>query len=73
MEITRIRMLRGPNLWGRRTSLEAIVSCDEVEYSIENIPQFEIKIRERFPQLGNMSHGIANETISRSCFRAYRP
>jgi cyanophycin synthetase len=64
LEITRIRMLRGPNLWSRRTSLEAIVSCEEIEYSIENIPQFEIKIRERFPQLGNMHHGIVNETVS---------
>uniref|UniRef100_UPI00404715E6 cyanophycin synthetase n=1 Tax=Polynucleobacter sp. TaxID=2029855 RepID=UPI00404715E6 len=64
MEITRIRMLRGPNLWSRHTSLEAIVFCEATEYSIENIPQLEIKVRERFPQLGNMNHGIAGEIIS---------
>ncbi len=28
MEITRIRALRGPNLWSRHTAIEAIVTCD---------------------------------------------
>ena len=64
MEITRIRMLRGPNLWSRHTALEAIVSCDESERSIDSIPQFEIKIRERFPQLGSMRRGGHNEVLS---------
>lgn len=64
MEITRIRMLRGPNLWSRHTTLEAIVSCDETERSIDSIPQFEIKIRERFPQLGSMRRGGHNESLS---------
>ena len=64
MEITRIRMLRGPNLWSRHTALEAIVSCDESERSIDSIPQFETKIRERFPQLGSMRRGGHNEVLS---------
>ena len=64
MEITRIRMLRGPNLWSRHTALEAIVSCDESERSIDSIPQFESKIRERFPQLGSMRRGGQNEVLS---------
>ena len=64
MEIIRIRMLRGPNLWSRHTSLEAIVSCEETERSIDSIPQFENKIRERFPQLGNMRRGGQNEVLS---------
>ena len=64
MEITRIRMLRGPNLWSRHTALEAIVSCDASERSIDSIPQFEIKIRERFPQLGSMRRGGHNEVLS---------
>ena len=64
MEITRIRMLRGPNLWSRHTSLEAIVSCEESERSIDSIPQFEDKIRERFPQLGSMRRGAPNEKLS---------
>ena len=64
MEITRIRMLRGPNLWSRHTALEAIVSCDETERSIDSIPEFENKIRERFPQLGSMRRGGQNEVLS---------
>ncbi|WP_128112462.1 cyanophycin synthetase [Polynucleobacter necessarius] len=64
MEITRIRMLRGPNLWSRHTALEAIVSCEESERSIDSIPQFETKIRERFPQLGSMRRGGHNEILS---------
>ena len=64
MEITRIRMLRGPNLWSRHTAMEAIVSCEESERSIDSIPQFENKIRERFPQLGSMRRGGHNEVLS---------
>jgi cyanophycin synthetase len=57
-------MLRGPNLWSRHTALEAIVSCEANERSIDSIPQFEIKIRERFPQLGSMRRGGQNEILS---------
>ena len=64
MEISRIRMLRGPNLWSRHTALEAIVACDEHERSIELIPQFETKLRSRFPQLGSMRQGSRNEVLS---------
>ncbi|MEY4909186.1 MAG: cyanophycin synthetase protein, partial [Pseudomonadota bacterium] len=27
MDVSRIRALRGPNLWSRHTAVEAIVSC----------------------------------------------
>ena len=64
MEITRIRMLRGPNLWSRHTALEAIVTCDVNERSIDAIPQFETKIRERFPQLGSMRRGDSTDPLS---------
>jgi cyanophycin synthetase len=57
-------MLRGPNLWSRHTALEAIVSCEESERSIDLIPEFEIKNRERYPQLGSMRRGGQNETLS---------
>ena len=52
MEISRIRALRGPNLWSRHTSIEAIVSCKENEAVIAEIPGFEGRLRERFPALG---------------------
>ena len=28
MEVSRIRALRGPNLWSRHTAIEAIVTCE---------------------------------------------
>jgi len=64
LEITRIRMLRGPNLWSRHTALEAVVTCDAAECSIDAIPQFENKIRERFPQLGSMRRSGLTEPLS---------
>lgn len=51
MEISRIRALRGPNLWSRHTSVEAIVSCSESERSIANIPDFESRLLDRFPEI----------------------
>ncbi len=52
MEVTRIRALRGPNLWSRHTSIEAIVSCASDELSIDNMPKFEARLRSRFPLIG---------------------
>jgi cyanophycin synthetase len=35
MEVSRIRALRGPNLWSRHTAIEAIVCCTEDERNID--------------------------------------
>lgn len=51
MEISRIRALRGPNLWTRNTAIEAVITCSEAELSIERLPEFERALRERFPDL----------------------
>ena len=51
MEISRIRALRGPNLWSRHTAIEAIVSCPESERSIASLPGFEGRLRARFPEI----------------------
>ncbi len=62
MEVSRIRALRGPNLWSRHTAIEAIVSCTETECSIGDIPGFEARLRERFPEIGPLQptgHGGA--------------
>jgi cyanophycin synthetase len=45
MQVNRVRALRGPNLWSRHTSIEAIVSCEEVECCIANIEGFEVRLR----------------------------
>ena len=53
MEISRIRALRGPNLWSRHTAIEAVVTCapDEVDIAA-TMPGMEARVRERFPGLG---------------------
>ncbi|MBI4985273.1 MAG: cyanophycin synthetase [Rhodocyclales bacterium] len=64
MEVSRIRALRGPNLWSRHTSIEAIVSCTEAERAIDAIPDFEVRLRARFPELGFLQPTSHEETIS---------
>jgi cyanophycin synthetase len=64
MEISRIRTLRGPNLWSRHISIEAVVSCDETERSIANLPGFEGRLRERFPELGLFEPQSLDESIT---------
>ncbi|HEY8605909.1 MAG TPA: cyanophycin synthetase [Noviherbaspirillum sp.] len=51
MEISRIRALRGPNLWSRHTSIEAVISCTEAERDISSLAGFEQRLRRRFPEI----------------------
>ncbi|WP_137894723.1 cyanophycin synthetase [Ramlibacter sp. 2FC] len=55
MEVSRIRALRGPNLWSRHTAIEAIVSCSETERDIHQTPQFEHQLRRLFPDVGELN------------------
>lgn len=54
MEVSRIRALRGPNLWSHHTAIEAIVECAESEYAIGAIVGFESRLRARFPAIGQL-------------------
>lgn len=54
MEVSRIRALRGSNLWSRHTAIEAIVSCSEAECDIAQIKGFEARLRARFPEIGRL-------------------
>ena len=51
MEVTRIRALRGPNLWSHHTAIQSIVSCEPVERAIGKIDGFEARLRARFPEI----------------------
>jgi cyanophycin synthetase len=51
MELIRVRALRGPNLWSRHTALELLVDCRDDELSVDKVPGFETRLRERFPDL----------------------
>jgi cyanophycin synthetase len=54
MEVTRIRALRGPNLWSRHTAIEAVVRTEGTECAIGTLPGFEERLRMRFPNIGPM-------------------
>lgn len=64
MEVSRLRALRGPNLWSRHTAIEAIVNCNEPERSIGNLPDFEARLRERFPEIALLQPTVSNEIVS---------
>lgn len=64
MEVSRIRALRGPNLWSRHTSIEAIISCSEEERSIANIEGFEARLRNRFPEIALLQPSGSDNVVS---------
>ena len=64
MDVSRIRALRGPNLWSRHTAIQAIVSCEGAEAAIANLPGFEARLRERFPELGDLIPTDHLDTVS---------
>ena len=55
MEVSRIRALRGPNLWTRHTAVEALVRCEGEELDLSSRPEFETHLRQLFPGLGQLS------------------
>ena len=52
MDVSRIRALRGPNLWSRHTAIEAVVSCESEECHLDLMPGFEARVRQLFPSMG---------------------
>ncbi len=57
MTLSQIRALRGPNLWSLHTSIQTVVHCADHELSLDQIPGFEDRLRERFPQIGPFHPG----------------
>ncbi|NCA23657.1 MAG: cyanophycin synthetase, partial [Betaproteobacteria bacterium] len=64
MDISRIRALRGPNLWTRQTAIEAIVTLGPDEQHLDNLPGFEARLRTRFPALGPIEASINDRQVS---------
>lgn len=64
MDVSRIRALRGPNLWCRHTAIEAIVSCPESERVVDDMPGFEVRLRARFPQIGFLEPDGGKQAVS---------
>lgn len=64
MEVTRIRALRGPNLWSRHTAIEAVVACQGHENAIEQLPGFEPRLRALFPTIGELHPMVLGQPLS---------
>ena len=64
MKVLRIRALRGPNLWSQHTSIEATVFCSGSENSIDTIPGFEARLRERFPEISLLQPAGHHEAVT---------
>ena len=52
MDVSRIRALRGPNLWSRNTAIEAVVHCTPPERAMAQVAGFEARLRALFPAIG---------------------
>lgn len=63
MEVSRIRALRGPNLWSHHTAIEVVVACDNAECSIGNLPDFEVRLRTLFPEMSPLQPIGHNDAI----------
>ena len=64
MDVSRISALRGPNLWSRHTAIEAIISCSETERVINNLPGFEARLRDRFPEIALLQPTVSDDIVS---------
>ncbi len=62
MEVSRIRALRGPNLWSRHTALEAVVACSVA--SVDTLPGFEPRVRALFPGMGTLRQTGHTDPVS---------
>ena len=51
MEVSRIRALRGPNLWSHHTAIQSVVTCSADECAIAQLPGLEQRLRARFPEI----------------------
>ena len=51
MQLQRIRALRGPNIWSRRTALEVTVDLGPAKAAVAEIPGFETRLRGLLPDL----------------------
>ncbi|PAS92791.1 MAG: cyanophycin synthetase [Candidatus Dactylopiibacterium carminicum] len=64
MQVSRIRALRGPNLWSRHTAIEAIVQCTPAECALAAEAGFEARLRALFPQIGVIRAGAVDEALT---------
>ena len=51
MQLTRIRALRGPNIWSRHTALEASVDLGPANMAVAEIPGFQARLGDLLPDI----------------------
>ncbi|WP_101048154.1 cyanophycin synthetase [Macromonas nakdongensis] len=64
MDVSRIRALRGPNLWTRATAIEAIVRCTPEETDLLKWVDFKARLRQRFPEIGALPQPTSQGLVS---------
>ncbi len=64
MKVSRIRALRGPNLWSHHTSIEAVVHCTPEEISLNPREEFGFRLRARFPGILPLTPIGQDENVS---------
>ena len=58
MNVTRVRSLRGPNLWSRHTAIEAIVQSEPADRAEAGMAALEADVRRLFPAIGPLRSGV---------------
>ena len=75
MQVSRIRALRGPNLWSRHTAIEAIVTCSPEDGGLSAQHPVEQRLRRIYPEVGpfdghrpgeapTLAHALEKVTLS---------
>ncbi|MDP4623112.1 MAG: cyanophycin synthetase, partial [Hydrogenophaga sp.] len=75
MQVSRIRALRGPNLWSRHTAMEAIVTCTPEGSGLSAQHPIEQQLRRILPEVGpfdgqrpgeaaTLAHALEKVTLS---------
>jgi cyanophycin synthetase len=64
MQVSRIRALRGPNLWSRQTAIEAIVNCSDSDTNLSAQHPVEQQLRRIFPEVGPFNALRPGDTIT---------
>ena len=65
MNIERNRALRGPNLWSKNTSIEALVFCEENERLYDRFANIEMRVRSALPGIGSLrATGLEQNNIA---------
>ena len=64
MQVSRIRALRGPNLWTRHTAIEAIVTCLPDVHGLSAQHPVEQQLRRIFPEVGPFDGQRPGEAVT---------